>query len=92
LLIDGKKLITGDTLLVGGVGRTPLAGGDLRSLYESLSGKILKLPDDVELYPGHERDGRASSTIGEEKRTNRALQARGYEEFVQLINQKVQRE
>ena len=85
LLIDGKKLLTGDTLLAGTVRNTILASGDSRSLYESLFGKILKLSDEVEVFPGHERGGRVSSTIGEEKRVNRALQARSYAEFVELI-------
>ena len=86
-LVDGKKLLAGDTLLVGRVGRTTMDGGDLRSLFESLFSKILKLADDVELYPGHEHGGKASSTLGEEKRANRALQARSYEEFVELVGQ-----
>lgn len=85
LLIDGKKLLTGDTLFAGSVRNTILASGDSRSLYESLFDKILKLGDDVELFPGHERGGKVSSTIGEEKRVNRALQAKSYEEFVELI-------
>jgi len=86
-LVDRKKLLAGDTLLVGRVGRTTMDGGDLRSLFESLFSKILKLADDVELYPGHEHGGKTSSTLGEEKRANRALQARSYEEFVELVGQ-----
>jgi glyoxylase-like metal-dependent hydrolase (beta-lactamase superfamily II) len=86
-LVDGKKLLSGDTLLVGAVGRTTLAGGDSRGMYESLFGKILTLADDMVLYPGHEHNGRTVSTLGEEKRSNRALQARSYEEFVELARQ-----
>jgi len=86
-LIDRKKLLAGDTLLVGRVGRTTMDSGDLRSLFESLFSKILKLADDVELYPGHEHGGKASSTLGEEKRANRALQAKSYEEFVEILGQ-----
>lgn len=87
LLVDRTKLLSGDTLLVGSIGKTGLAGGDARKLYDSLFGKILKLSDDVEVYPGHERGGKASSTVGEEKRANRVLQARSFEEFVELVKQ-----
>jgi hydroxyacylglutathione hydrolase len=85
LLVDGKKLLTGDTLFVGSFGSTSLRGGDSQNMYESVFNKILKLGDDVELFPGHEHGGKSSSTLGEEKRSNKALQARSYEEFVELV-------
>jgi glyoxylase-like metal-dependent hydrolase (beta-lactamase superfamily II) len=71
LLID-KKLITGDTLFVGGCGRTDLAGGNPEELHNSLL-KLTALDDDVEIYPGHDYGEKPSSTIGYEKDHNYAL-------------------
>ena len=73
LLVNDKKLLTGDTLLVGSVGSTAMAGGDSKSMYDSLFNKLLRLEDDVEVYPGHYRGARPSSTLGDEKRSNPAL-------------------
>ncbi|OIQ86220.1 putative polyketide biosynthesis zinc-dependent hydrolase BaeB [mine drainage metagenome] len=76
--------ITGDTLFVGAVGRPDLAGREREmagTLYDSLHRKLLNLPDDVEIYPGHQAgsacgaglSGKPSSTLGFEKRWNPAL-------------------
>ncbi|HSV50391.1 MAG TPA: MBL fold metallo-hydrolase, partial [Candidatus Acidoferrales bacterium] len=70
LLIDNQKLLTGDTLFVSECGRTNLAGGDPKQLYQSLFQKILKLPDTIEVYPGHNYGTKPSSTIGYERKTN----------------------
>jgi glyoxylase-like metal-dependent hydrolase (beta-lactamase superfamily II) len=72
------KIFTGDTLLLGSCGRTDLGGGSPDDLYDSLTTKILKLPDATEVYPAHfgkrhalpERYG---STVGIERTTNEAL-------------------
>lgn len=85
LLVDGKKLLTGDTLFVGECGRTDLPGGNARSLYDSLFNKLLRLDDDVEVYPGHDYGVRPSSTIGEERRSNYTLQPRSLAEFVEFM-------
>ena len=87
LLVDGKKLLTGDTLFVGECGRTDLPGGNPRSMYDSLFNKLLKLSDDVEVYPGHDYGSKPSSTIGEEKRLNYTLQPRSLSEFVEFMRQ-----
>ncbi len=87
LLVDDKKLLTGDTLFVGSVGNAKLSGGDSKSMYESLFNKLLILGDDVEVYPGHDNGAKSSSTLGEEKRTNKALQSRSVEEFIESIKQ-----
>jgi glyoxylase-like metal-dependent hydrolase (beta-lactamase superfamily II) len=84
LLIDGK-LLTGDTLFVGECGRTDLPGGSSESLYDTLFQKLMKLDDDVEVYPGHDYGTRPHSTIGIEKRTNYVLQNRTREEFVEFM-------
>lgn len=87
LLVGGKKLLTGDTLFVGECGRTDLPGGNSRSLYESLFGKLLLLGDDVEVFPGHDYGKKGSSTIGEERRTNYVLQPRSVSEFVEFMRE-----
>jgi len=87
LLIDNKKLLTGDTLFVGECGRTDLPGGDSRSMYDSLFSKLLKLDDAVEVYPGHDYGAKPYSTIGEERRTNYVLQPRSLMEFIAFMRQ-----
>jgi hydroxyacylglutathione hydrolase len=87
LLVDDKKLLTGDTLTVGSVGPTGMPGGDQKNLYDSLFTKLLVLEDNVEVYPGHDNGGKTSSTLGEEKQTNKALKARSFEEFAELLKQ-----
>lgn len=84
-LVNGKKLLTGDTLFVGDVGSASLPGGDFQSMYETLFKKITTLQDDVEVYPGHDCGTKPSSTIGEEKRSNNALQPRSMEEFIEFM-------
>jgi hydroxyacylglutathione hydrolase len=87
LLVDSKKVLTGDTLFVGECGRTDLAGGNSKSMYDSLFNKLSKLNDDVEVYPGHDYGVKPSSTIGEEKRLNYTLQPRSVGEFIAFINE-----
>jgi hydroxyacylglutathione hydrolase len=84
-LLCGGKLFTGDTLFVGECGRTDISGGDASALYDSLFGKLLGLPDETEVYPGHDYGPRPSSTIGEERRTNYTLAPRTREEFVRFM-------
>jgi len=84
LLADGKVL-TGDALFVGECGRTDLGGGDARQMFQSLFWKLMKLPDDVEVYPGHDYGPSPSSTIGRERRTNYVLRPRTVEEFVEFM-------
>ena len=68
LLVDNTKLLTGDTLFVGECGRTDFAGGNSKNMYDSLFGKLMKLDDTVEVYPGHDYGSTPSSTIGEERK------------------------
>jgi hydroxyacylglutathione hydrolase len=87
LLVANQKLLTGDTLFVGECGRTDLLGGNARNLYESLFGKILKLDDAIEVYPGHDYGPTTSSTIGKERKTNYVLQPRSLKEFLEFMSQ-----
>lgn len=83
-LVD-KKLFTGDTLFVGECGRTDTAGGDAGAMYDSLVNKLMKLPDDVEVYPGHDYGRRPTSTIGQERRSNYTLEPRTRQEFIEFM-------
>ena len=87
MLVNNQKLLTGDTLFVGECGRTDLPGGNSKDLYHSLFHKLLKLSDDVEVYPGHDYGSRPYSTIREEKRSNYTLEPRSLAEFIEFMSQ-----
>jgi hydroxyacylglutathione hydrolase len=86
LLADGK-LFTGDTLFVGECGRTDLSSGSPEDMYRSLFHKLMKLDDNIEVYPGHDYGAKPHSTIGAEKRTNYTLQKRTIDEFIQFMKE-----
>jgi len=65
-----KKLIAGDTLFAGSIGRTDLPGGSLEKIMESLHNQVLALPEETVVIPGHG----PTTTIGEERETNPYLQ------------------
>jgi hydroxyacylglutathione hydrolase len=84
LLADGK-LLTGDTLFVGECGRTDMPGASSKDMYNSLFNKLMKLDDNIEVYPGHDYGSRPYSTIGLEKKTNYVLEKRTLEEFIEFM-------
>ncbi len=63
-------LVTGDTLFIDAVGRTDLPGGDMKVLMDSLRNKILSLPDETIVLPGHDYGPRPTDTLGNQKKTN----------------------
>jgi hydroxyacylglutathione hydrolase len=65
-----KKLIAGDTLFAGSIGRTDLPGGSMEKILRSLHTRVLALPDETQVTPGHG----PQTTIGEERETNPFLQ------------------
>lgn len=67
--IFNGKILTGDTLFVGSIGRTDLPGGNQKVMAESLK-RLKKLGDGLEVYPGHDYGDKPFSTIGEEKESN----------------------
>jgi glyoxylase-like metal-dependent hydrolase (beta-lactamase superfamily II) len=84
LLIE-NKLFTGDTLFVGNCGRIDLPGASAAELHESLFGKLVKMDDSIEIYPGHDYGSKPYSTLGDEKRTNYVLKPRTKEEFLHFM-------
>lgn len=100
IVVDGTKVLTGDTLFIGDVGRPDLAAGagytarEMASmLYDSLHGKLLQLDDSVEVHPAHGAGSQCgknisketSSTIGQQRRFNYALQPMAREAFVEMM-------
>lgn len=89
--LTSAGVFTGDTLLIGGCGRTDFQSGSARDLYRSLTQVLLQLPDETVVWPGHDYKGKQSSTIGQEKRGNARLlkqdgQLRSEAEFVALMD------
>jgi glyoxylase-like metal-dependent hydrolase (beta-lactamase superfamily II)/rhodanese-related sulfurtransferase len=80
------RVFTGDTLMIRGTGRTDFQNGDPRAQYESLFGRLLRLPDETLVFPAHDYKGDTVSTIGEEKAYNPRLQVKSAEEYVVLMN------
>ncbi|MGA0610447.1 MBL fold metallo-hydrolase [Caldimonas sp. KR1-144] len=84
-LVVGDRVFTGDTLLIGGTGRTDLPSGDAAALYDSLFGKLLKLDPALMVFPAHDYKGREHSTIGDEIANNPRLQRRDRADFIAMM-------
>lgn len=84
LLVE-DHLFTGDTLLIGGTGRTDLPTGDPDQLHDSLFGRVLKLPPETHVHPAHEYKGRVGTTLAEEIATNPRLQKAERSDFVAMM-------
>ena len=80
------KIFTGDTLLIGGTGRTDFQNGNAEDQYNSLFNVVLKLDDSVLVYPAHDYKGETVSTIGFERKTNPRLQVKSKQEYVDLMS------
>jgi glyoxylase-like metal-dependent hydrolase (beta-lactamase superfamily II)/rhodanese-related sulfurtransferase len=84
-LVLPDRVLTGDTLLIGGTGRTDLPTGDPNALYDSLFGKVLCLEDQLLVFPAHDYKGRSHTTLGAERTQNPRLQQRERAAFVELM-------
>lgn len=76
---------TGDTLLIGGCGRSDFQSGSSVQLYHSITQVLFALPDNTTVWPGHDYKGQTQSTIGAEKANNVRVSGRSLEEFVALM-------
>lgn len=79
------RLVSGDTLFIEGCGRVDLPGGNSEELYESLTQRLAKLPDDTVLYPGHNYSGVPSTTMAEQKRSNFCMRVTSLDDWVRLM-------
>jgi glyoxylase-like metal-dependent hydrolase (beta-lactamase superfamily II)/rhodanese-related sulfurtransferase len=86
-MVAEDRVFTGDTLLIGGTGRTDLPTGDPDALYDSLFHRLLQLDPALKVYPAHDYKGRSHSTIGTEIEANPRLQKRDRGEFIAMMNQ-----
>ncbi len=86
-VMAGGAIFTGDTLFIGRTGRTVSPKSDTRTLYQSISEKILPLDDDTVIYPGHNYGSRPKNTLGAERKQNSFLQADSVEEFVRVMEE-----
>jgi glyoxylase-like metal-dependent hydrolase (beta-lactamase superfamily II)/rhodanese-related sulfurtransferase len=85
-LVAEDRVFTGDTLLIGGTGRTDLPTGDSGALYDSLFGKLLKLDPALLVFPAHDYRGRGHSTLAAELADNPRLQVREREAFIAMMD------
>jgi len=80
------RVLTGDTLLIRGTGRTDFQNGDAGDQYDSLFDCLLLLPDETLVYPAHDYNGMTVSSIGEEKRHNPRLQVADRDAYIELMD------
>jgi glyoxylase-like metal-dependent hydrolase (beta-lactamase superfamily II)/rhodanese-related sulfurtransferase len=85
-LVLEDRVFTGDTLLIGGTGRTDLPSGNPEALFHSLFDGLLKLDPALLVFPAHDYKGRKHSTIGDEIANNPRLQVKELQAFVAMMN------
>ncbi|WP_423195373.1 MULTISPECIES: MBL fold metallo-hydrolase [unclassified Cupriavidus] len=82
-----RRVFTGDALLIDGCGRTDFQSGDAGTLYDSLTQRLFRLPDDTLVFPAHDYKGRTSSTVGHERAHNSRVAGRTRDEFIAMMQQ-----
>ena len=80
-----NRLVAGDTLFLEGCGRTDLPGGDPTALYESLTQRLAKVPDDATLFPGHLYSAEPSASMGDTRRLNYVFRPRDEREWLMMF-------
>jgi hydroxyacylglutathione hydrolase len=85
-LVDGR-LVAGDTLFLEGCGRTDLPGADPVAMYESLTTRLARVPDDTVVYPGHLYSIEPSATMGETRRTNYVFRPHSVEQWLAMFGE-----
>jgi glyoxylase-like metal-dependent hydrolase (beta-lactamase superfamily II) len=83
-LVEGM-LIAGDTLFLEGCGRTDLRGGDPTAMYESLTQRLARVPDDTVLYPGHLYSPEPSATMGQTRERNYVFRLRTLDQWLTMF-------
>ena len=80
-LVD-NRIVSGDTLFIDACGRVDFPGGNPEQMYDSLTQKLMALPDDTILFPGHNYAALPHATIGEQKKTNPYLRFSSLKQFL----------
>lgn len=81
--LHGNQLIAGDTLFIDGCGRCDLPDSDVNAMFDSIHGRLMLLPDDTVIYPGHDYGDRPCDTLANQKQSNRFMRAADRAAFVQ---------
>ena len=83
----GPRVFTGDALMIDGCGRTDFQNGDAATFYRSVTEKLFALPDDTQVYPGHDYQQRRVSSIAQERARNPRLGGGGtIDGFIKIMN------
>jgi sulfur dioxygenase len=85
-LVNNERLLTGDSLLIRGCGRTDFQSGNAGTLFDVVTQKLFTLADETLVYPGHDYQGFTVSTIGEEKQYNPRFQGHTRNTFIQFMS------
>jgi sulfur dioxygenase len=85
-LVNGDRVLTGDSLLIRGCGRTDFQSGNAGLLYDHITQKLFTLPDQTAVYPGHDYKGRTVSTIAEEKQFNPRFVGYNRDSFIEMMS------
>ncbi|NEQ36517.1 MAG: MBL fold metallo-hydrolase [Okeania sp. SIO3I5] len=85
-LVNNISVLTGDSLLIRGCGRTDFQNGDAGTLYDYITQKLFTLPNATLVYPGHDYKGKTVSTIEEEKQFNPRFAGHNRASFIELMN------
>ncbi|MFM2063802.1 MAG: hypothetical protein RLZZ507_3473 [Cyanobacteriota bacterium] len=85
-LVNQERLLTGDSLLIRGCGRTDFQSGDAGTLFDVITQKLFTLADETLVYPGHDYKGFTVSTIGEEKQYNPRFRGHSRNSFIQFMS------
>lgn len=85
--VNNQVLFTGDVLFVGECGRTDLPGSNIQEMYKSLFEVLSVIPDDVDMFPGHDYGSSPMSTMGFERANNYVLEPRSLDDFVVFMNE-----
>lgn len=85
-LVNNQSVLTGDSLLIRGCGRTDFQSGDAGTLYDRVTQRLFTLPDTTLVYPGHDYKGQTVSTIGEEKQFNPRFVGHDRDSFINFMN------
>jgi hydroxyacylglutathione hydrolase len=80
-LVEGR-VVSGDTLFIDACGRVDFPGGNAEQMYYSLTQKLMALPDDTILFPGHNYARKTQDTLGEQKKTNPYLRFTSLKQFL----------